>query len=161
MPHRYAPRGESAEDLVAVVLPQQRHRDDEHTGEFGEKRRGGVDHEAPPYRQVLEVGHLGEPLLGQQPAQLRARQPGVVQGAVRDQIDQFAGGAGLARTERTVDPDDHGSPSSVAPCGLPATPRSGNPRRTVEAAAAAPTRPASAPITAEVTVSPWTKESVA
>ena len=43
---------------------------------------------------------------------------GVEERAVRDQVDQFPCGGGLPRTERAVDPDDHGSPSSVGPLRL-------------------------------------------
>jgi hypothetical protein len=127
MPHRYPAGGETAEDLVTVVLPQQGHRRHQYAAQLGEQRRRRVHHEPPPDGQVLIVADLGQPLGRQQVPHARADQFGVEQCAVRDQVDQFACGSALARSERTVDPDDHGSPSSVAHSGLPATPCHANP----------------------------------
>ncbi len=71
MPDRYAPGGEAAEDLVAVLLAQQGHGDHQGPAELGEHRGRGVDHEASPDREVLEVADLGEVLGREQLVVLR------------------------------------------------------------------------------------------
>ncbi len=53
-------RGEAAEDLVTVLLAQQGHGNHEHAAELREQGGRGVDHQAPPDRQVLEVADFGE-----------------------------------------------------------------------------------------------------
>lgn len=113
MANRDPAGGETAEDLVTVVLAEQCHGDHEYAPEFGEHRGRGVDHEPSPDRQVLEVADLGEALGGQELRQPGADELGVEECAVRDQVDQFPCGGGLPRTERTVDPNDHGSPSAA------------------------------------------------
>ncbi len=122
LPHRNTAGREAAEDLVPVLLAQQCHRHHQHPAQLRQHGGGRVHHEPSPDRQVLDVRHLVERLRRKQQAQFRDDELGVVQRAVRDQIDQFACGGRFACSERTVDPDDHGSPSSIAHSGLPATP---------------------------------------
>ena len=68
--------GEPAEDLVPVRLPQQRHRGDQHTAHLAQQGGGGLHDQPAPQGQVLVVGDLLEPLLGQQLAQAAAETPG-------------------------------------------------------------------------------------
>ena len=126
MLHANAAGGETAEDLVPVLLAQQRHR-----GRRARRRaRRAARRPSRPPAAARSAGPGGRRPRGgalrAAGAQCAPDDLGVEEGAVRYQVEQFACGGGLARAERTVHPDDHGSPFSVGPLGLPAPPCHGN-----------------------------------
>ena len=122
MPDRDAPGGEAAEDLVAVLLAQQGHGDHERPAAA---RRAARPRCRP--RAVARSAGPGSrrPRRGVLAAAGRVSAPPMTSGSksVLFGISSISSpcGGGLPRTERTVDPDDHGSPSSVDPLWLART----------------------------------------